>query len=59
LFSAAIAATGSTRAAILSVIAFFVAGAALLSFVNVAEGRREAQEAEERLLTDAPLEDRR
>lgn len=59
LFSAAVASTGSTRAAILSVIAFFVGGAALLSVVNVAEGRREAQEAEERFLADAPSEDRR
>ena len=40
LFSVAIALTGSSRAAIMSVILFFVAGALLLSKVDVEEGRR-------------------
>lgn len=46
LFAGAIALTGSSRAAILSVIAFFVAGAALLARVDVAAGQREARAAE-------------
>jgi UMF1 family MFS transporter len=49
LFAITIAATGSSRNAVLSVIAFFVIGAILLSFVNVEEGRRVAREAEARL----------
>jgi UMF1 family MFS transporter len=40
------AATGSSRGAVLSVIAFFVAGGALLAAVDVERGRREAQEAD-------------
>lgn len=46
LFAAAIALTGSSRAAILSVIAFFVVGGALLAKVDVAEGERAARAAE-------------
>jgi MFS transporter, UMF1 family len=46
LFAAAIALTGSSRAAILSVIAFFVAGGALLARVDVAEGERAARATE-------------
>jgi UMF1 family MFS transporter len=42
IFSAAIAATGSSRAAILSVIAFFAVGGTLLHFVDVERGRAEA-----------------
>jgi UMF1 family MFS transporter len=38
-FEIASRATGSTRSAILSVIVFFVAGAAVLLFVNVREGQ--------------------
>jgi UMF1 family MFS transporter len=38
--------TGSGRTAILSVIAFFVVGGAILSRVDVEAGRREAQKAE-------------
>ena len=38
-FEMASRATGSSRSAILSVMAFFIAGAAVLSFVNVAEGQ--------------------
>jgi len=45
-FAAAIAFTGSSRAAILSVIAFFVVGGALLATVNVLEGERAARDAE-------------
>lgn len=40
-FALAIALTGSSRGAILSVIAFFVIGALILSRVDVAQGRRE------------------
>lgn len=45
-FSLTIALTGSSRAAILSVIFFFVVGAALLAKVDVEEGQRVAREAE-------------
>jgi UMF1 family MFS transporter len=45
-FAAAIAFTGSSRAAILSVIAFFVVGGALLATVNVLEGEQAARDAE-------------
>ena len=45
LFGVVVAATGSSRAAILGVVAFFVVGGALLLRVNVEEGRRAAQEA--------------
>jgi UMF1 family MFS transporter len=46
IFAATIAMTGSSRHAILSVIAFFVVGGLLLAGVNVEEGRRAAVEAE-------------
>ena len=42
LFGLASAATGSSRSAILSVVVFFVAGAALLAMVDVREGQRAA-----------------
>ena len=42
-FELASATTGSSRAAILSIIAFFVIGAVVLSMVNVTEGQRAAQ----------------
>ena len=42
-FEVASRATGSTRSAILSVIVFFVAGAAVLLFVNVREGQAAAE----------------
>jgi UMF1 family MFS transporter len=45
IFAGTIAATGSSRNAILSVIGFFVVGGALLYLVNVEEGQRAAQEA--------------
>jgi UMF1 family MFS transporter len=38
--------SGTSRNAILSVVAFFVIGAAILAFVNVDEGRRAARAAE-------------
>ena len=46
LFALAITMTGESRLAILSVIFFFIAGAFVLAFVNVDEGRRAAREAE-------------
>jgi MFS transporter, UMF1 family len=44
LFAITVGATGSSRNAILSVIAFFVVGAALLWMVDVEEGKRVAAE---------------
>jgi UMF1 family MFS transporter len=49
LFAGTIAVTGSSRNAILSVIAFFVVGAFLLALVDVEEGRAAARRAEEGL----------
>ena len=46
VFASMIAATGSSRPAILALIVFFVAGGLLLTFVDVDEGRRRAREAE-------------
>ena len=45
IFAGAIAATGSSRNAILSVIGFFAVGAAVLWTVDVAEGQRAARNA--------------
>ncbi len=45
LFSIVITATGSSRGAIISVIAFFIAGALVLARVNVAEGQATARAA--------------
>ncbi len=42
IFAAAVTLTGSSRPAVLSVIVFFVVGAAVLSRVDVAQGEREA-----------------
>ena len=42
-FEVASRSTGSSRSAILSVMVFFVAGAVMLSFVNVGEGRKAVQ----------------
>ena len=53
-FVLAVATTGSTRAAILSIIVFFVAGAALLARVDVEAGKRAAQEAEREIDGAAP-----
>jgi MFS transporter, UMF1 family len=44
LFSSILAWTGRPHLAILSLLVFFVAGGALVMFVNVAEGRRRAIE---------------
>lgn len=46
VFDLTIAATGASRNAILSVIAFFIAGAVLLYFVDVKTGQQEAKAAE-------------
>jgi UMF1 family MFS transporter len=46
VFSLTIAATGSSRNAILSLIAFFAIGAMLLAFVDVDKGRQAARDAE-------------
>ena len=51
VFSLIIVIAGSARTAILSVIAFFVIGAIILSLVNVAEGQRQARNAEARFLS--------
>jgi len=45
LFAASITLFGSSRAAILSVIVFFIVGAAVLTRVNVAEGEAQAVQA--------------
>jgi UMF1 family MFS transporter len=47
LFAFTVHSTGSSRNAILSVIAFFVVGAALLARVDVAEGQRAARASRE------------
>lgn len=46
IFAGTIAATGSSRNAILSVIGFFALGAVILALVNVEEGRRAAAAAD-------------
>ncbi len=51
VFAVMILATGSSRNAILSIIVFFIAGAALLATVDVEEGRRVARQAEARVRT--------
>ena len=48
VFAGVLAATGSSRSAILSIAVFFVVGAVLLAFVNVDEGRRVAREEQAR-----------
>lgn len=52
-FSIAILATGSSRAALLSIIVFFVLGGWLLTRVDVAAGQAQAREAERRLTAAA------
>ena len=54
LFSLAVGLTGSSRAAILSVLLFFVVGAVLLAGVDVAEGRRVADEENARVGDGSP-----
>ena len=46
IFAAMIGVSGSSRSAILSVIAFFIIGGSLLALVNVDEGHRAARAAE-------------
>ena len=46
VFARVIGATGSSREAILAIIAFFVVGGIVLHFVDVEAGQREAREAE-------------
>jgi UMF1 family MFS transporter len=46
LFALAVALTGSSRSAVLSVVAFFAVGALLLARVDVEAGRRAAREAD-------------
>jgi UMF1 family MFS transporter len=53
VFAAGVAATGSSRAGILGIIFFFVAGGALLLRVDVEEGRRAAQEPLDDVPSDA------
>lgn len=55
LFTLTIALTGSSRNAILSVIAFFVVGGILLYLVDVDEGQRIAREAEGEVQAAAPV----
>jgi UMF1 family MFS transporter len=51
IFSAAVTTFGSSRPAVLSIIAFFIAGGILLTRVNVDEGRRIARQADAALLS--------
>jgi UMF1 family MFS transporter len=53
VFAIAVGQSGSSRVAILWVIAFFIVGGALLSFVNVEEGERAAREADASTVTVA------
>ena len=46
IFAGTIAATGSSRNAILCVIGFFAVGAVILAFVDLDAGRRQAQAAD-------------
>jgi UMF1 family MFS transporter len=50
LFAVTIAVTGQSRYAILSVIAFFILGALVLSRVNVAEGQAAARAGDSGLI---------
>jgi len=50
LFSITIATTGKSRLAVLGVIFFFIVGGAILTRVNVAEGRKMARDAERDLI---------
>jgi UMF1 family MFS transporter len=49
VFASMVGTTGSSRIAVLSVAAFFLAGSVLLALVNVPEGERLAREAEREL----------
>lgn len=52
-FAAAVALFGSSRPAVLSVVAFFIVGGGLLLFVDVTEGRRVARAEDQALLAGA------
>lgn len=52
IFALAVALFGSSRPAIVSLIAFFIIGGYLLSKVNVSEGQRIAQEEDARLASE-------
>jgi UMF1 family MFS transporter len=52
LFASVIGTTGSSRQAILSVIAFFAIGGILLAFVNVRVGEQAAREAEAKVVAN-------
>ena len=54
IFALMILITGSSRGAILSLIAFFVIGGALLAMVDVDEGQRVAREADADVRTPSP-----
>jgi UMF1 family MFS transporter len=54
VFALSIALLGSSRAAILSVIVFFVVGALVLSRVDIEEGERVARAAEQEALVPTP-----
>ncbi len=49
IFAATIAVAGSSRSAVLSVIAFFVLGGIVLTFVDIEAGARDARDAERNL----------
>ncbi len=51
VFGIAVSTTGSSRSAILWVIAFFVVGGAMLMMVNIAEGERMARDADAHTLS--------
>lgn len=59
IFAATIAASGSSRNAILSVIAFFAVGAALLAFVDIEAGQAAAREHERTETTERTERGRR
>ncbi|MBE2184313.1 MAG: MFS transporter [Anaerolineae bacterium] len=52
IFALAVALFGSSRPAIISLIAFFIIGGYLLAKVNVSEGQRVAQEEDDRLAAE-------
>ena len=54
VFSLVLAATGSSRNAILAIVAFFAVGGILLAFVNVDEGQRRARAEEAAAGTTEP-----
>ena len=56
IFALTIAASGSSRNAILSVIAFFAVGAAILWTVDISEGRRAARAAEAQVRAPEPTD---